>query len=209
MKKNLISLSCFFILLFFTSCVSSYHFIQPSVSQYIETENKEMDGLIITPSNEDILLSNKVFQRKALKKGIKLIAVKVENRSSEPIKLDYENLEVFNDFELVKLLTPKQVSSKIGYNMVGRSAIFALCVAGSFQIGSVTTGLINFYSPFLYSSPFSLFYLIRSAISNKKFKSDLEDFGFGNRVVEPDETTYGIFAFKAEKVGELLIRLKK
>jgi hypothetical protein len=209
MKKNQISLFSFFILLVFTSCISSYHAIQPSVSLYSETENKETGGLFITPSNEDILLSNKVFQHKALKKGIKLIAVKVENRSSEPIKLDHENFEVFNDFELVKLLTPNQVSSQIGYNMVGRSAIFALCIAGSFQIGSVTTGLINLYSPFLYSSPFSLFYLIRSAISNKKFKSDLKNFGFENRVIGPHETSYGIFVFKAEKVGELLVRLKK
>jgi len=207
MRKNKIFNFCF--LLFFTSCISSYHAIQPSFSQYSESENKETGGLVITPGNEDVLFSNKVFQRKALKKGIQLISVKIENRSSEPVKLDYENFEVFNDFELVKLLTPTQVCSKIGYNMLGRSAIFALCIAGSFQISSAPTGLINVYSPFLYSSPFSLFYLIRSAISNEKFKSDLESFGFGNRVIGPHETAYGIFSFKAEKVGELLIRLKK
>ncbi|MBN1925529.1 MAG: hypothetical protein JW798_06825 [Prolixibacteraceae bacterium] len=209
MRKKQISLFSYFILLLFTSCISSYHAIQPSFSQYSESENKETGGLVITPGNEDILTSNKVFQRKALKKGIKLIAVKIENHSSEPVKLDYENFEVFNDFELVKLLTPNQVCSKIGYNMIGRSAIFALCVAGSFQIGMVTTGLINLYSPFLYSSPFSLYYLIRSAVSNEQFKTDLESFGFGNRLIEPGETIYGIFAFKADKVGELLIRLKQ
>jgi hypothetical protein len=209
MNKNYIPLFFWLILMIFTSCVSTYNALQPSASHYNDTNFEQIEGLVISPSADTILFSNKVFRRKAEKKGIKLVSIKIENRSSEQVILTRDNLDVFNNYELVELLSPSKIASKIGYNMAGRSALFALCVAGSFQIGSATTGLINLYSPFLYSTPFSLFYLTRSAVSNKKFKVDLTRFGLETRIIEPGETTYCILAFKAREVGELLIRVKK
>lgn len=190
------------------SCISSYNAIAPAIKEMPLEKTTVAKGINFMVSDDNLLVLNEVFDKKAQKKGIRLISVQIENNTDSLVMLSMENLEVFNDFEPVRLLSPKEVVSKTGYNLFGRGALVAVCIAGSFQIGSVTSGLLNFYSPLLYSTPFSIFYFTRSLISNNKFKEDIEKYYPDNKKINPGEKINCIIAFESENRGEILIRFR-
>lgn len=191
------------------SCISSYHAISPSIKEFPMEKDSVAKGINCRVNDDNLLVLNKVFDKKAQKKGIRLVSVQIENNTDSVILLSRANIDVFNNFVPVKLLSPDKVVSKIGYNLIGRGALVAVCIAGSFQLGSTTTGLINLYSPLLYSTPFSIFYFTRSLISNNKFKEDIEKYDPDNKNINPGEKIDCIIAFESESQGELLIRIKK
>jgi hypothetical protein len=209
MRKYIHILISFLIALLQFSCISSYYSINPDQASFQLLEEPDSSvNIIAVPSMDNLLVANKTFYKKALKNDIQLVAIKIINNTDDTLQFSMNQIEVYNNYEKMELLTPEKITKTLGYNILGRSSLTALCIIGSFQFGTFTTGLINLYSPLLYATPFSGYYLIRSIQANKRFREDIENLLPVIKPLLPHQTVYGVISFKAKAVDNLMIRTK-
>ena len=197
-----------FLLVLFSSCISSYHAVNfEKNSQFGDNDidKGEVSTLII---DGQVLKKNRVFDRKSRRKELFFVAVNFVNNSKDTLFLSERNIEIFNHYEKVELLDLKEEIKKVDYNLLGRGVISGICIAGSFQYGAAASvSFLNYLSPFLYATPFSIYYLIKSIRSNKNLYDDIMRYDCENIIVPPGESQVGIVVFRGKTIENLMIRL--
>ena len=188
-----------------TNCASSYEMIQPKSINYIstnETNNVKLEY------KYDLL--DKKYAKKEVKKGVKLVAIKITNNSDKDlmfggdVKLTYENgTEIFvmeNEkvFKSLKqspatylfylLLTPLQ------FNVTKTNG-------NSIETNSTPIGLI--IGPGIAGGN-----MIAAGSANKKFKTEMLEYNINGTLIKKGETQYGLIGIKSDSYDSLKLKIE-
>lgn len=198
----------FFVASTLINCASGYKVISPKSINYVSTN--EIGGVKLEYKYD---LLDKKYAKKELKKGVKLVAIKISNNSERDlmfgrdVKLSYENgTEIFvmendNVFQTLKqssasyllylLLTPVNLyiseSTSSPYEEASSSVIPIGLVLGPGLAGGN---------------------MIAASSANTKFKTEmLENIIFGT-VIKKGETKYGLIGIKANSFDSLKLKVE-
>ncbi len=185
-----------------TSCASGYKLIKPKSISYVSTN--ENNGVKLEYKYD---LLHKKYAKKEVKKGVKLVAIKITNESDRDlmfgreIKLTYGNgneifvMENDNVFKSLKqspaiyliylLLTPMTFnSSSSGENT--SSTPIGLVVGPGIAGGN----------------------MIAASSANKKFKTELLEYNINGTLIKKGETKYGLIGIKSNSFDALKLNVE-
>lgn len=187
----------------FASCASGYKRINPAGINYISTNVTE--GVTLEYKYD---LLDKKYEKKELKKGVKLVAVKITNNSDRDIMfgrdalLTYENgteLFVMENDRVFKTLKQKP-ATYLFYLLLTPLNLYTTDANGQ-QTSSTPIGLI--LGPGLAGGN-----LIAASSANKKFKTEMLDYNINGTLIKKGETKYGLIGIKAESFESLKLEIK-
>lgn len=189
-----------------TNCASSYKMIQPKSINYVSSN--ENSNVELQYRYE--LLHKKYF-KKELKKGIKLVAIKITNNSNKDlifgkdIVLTYENdseiylVENKQDYKLLKqsplsylwylLLTPTNLftteTNSSGIEETTSSTPIGLLLGPGLAVGN----------------------MVAADAANKKFKTELLDYNIKGTVITKGETQYGLIGIQTNSYDSIKLKV--
>jgi len=177
--------------------------IEPKAINYIstnETNNVKLEY------KYDLL--EKKYAKKELKKGVKLVAIKITNNSEKDIifgrdaKLTYENgTEIFvmeNDkvFQTLKQST----ASYLWYLLLTPLNLYTTGSNGE-QTSSTPIGLV--IGPGLTGGN-----MIAAGTANKKFKTEMLAYNINGTLIKKGETKYGLIGIKSNSFDSLQLKIE-
>ena len=196
-------------LLLATSCATKYNLVDPKSVNFVsvyENENIKLEH------KYDVL--EKKYAKKEVKKGLKVVAVKITNNSDKDvvfgrdIHLSYgqnekiqvvENKKVFNTLKqsvptylLYMLLTPMQFTTTTSTNNGFQNNV---------NTNSTPIGLV--VGPGITATNM----LIASG-ANKKFKEELTTYDLNGVTIKKGETKYGLVGIKTKSYDALKIEIE-
>lgn len=187
----------------FASCASGYKKIEPRSINYISTS---VTDRVTLEYKYDLL--DKKYEKKELKKGVKLVAVKITNNSESDIMfgrdavLTYENgneIFVFENDKVFKTLKQKP-ATYLFYLLLTPLNLYTTGANGQ-QTSSTPIGLV--LGPGLAGGN-----LIAASSANKKFKRELLDYNINGTLIKKGETIYGLIGIEAESFESLRLEIK-
>ncbi|AWG23567.1 hypothetical protein FFWV33_05210 [Flavobacterium faecale] len=190
----------------FSSCASGYKKIVPETLAY----NSQSTANDITLEYKYGLLDKKYF-RKEKKSGLKLVALKITNKSNQDfvfdnnIRLSYDNGTICNitDNEYVFKLMKQSPASHLLYLLLSPMQLYTTKSNGYGQQvnnNSFPIGLI--IGPGL-----TLGNLITASTANGKFKRELENYNIIGKTIKKGETIYGLVGIKSNNFDALQLKV--
>ncbi len=186
-----------------TNCASGYKMIEPKTINYIstnETANVKFEY------KYDLL--DKKYSKKELKKGIKLLAIKITNNSDRDLmfgrdaKLAYENgTEIFvmeND-KVFKTLK-QSPASYLWYLFLTPVNLYTTGSDGQ-QTSSTPIGFV--IGPGLAGGN-----MIAAGSANKKFKTEMLEYDINGTTIKKGETVYGLIGIKTDSFDSLKLKIE-
>ncbi|HEX5171682.1 MAG TPA: hypothetical protein VFW11_21030 [Cyclobacteriaceae bacterium] len=182
------------------SCAGSYKAIKPATLSY--TGEDDVDGLIAS-YRYDVLreTGNKKYANKELKKGIKLVAVKIENNTGRTISLR-NDVRIYSGERQVLPLDPKIVHHSLRqpaplYLLWGLLWLtITNCDDDDCSVTPIPVGLgIGLINVGIASS------------ANSKFLDELYQTNILDKEIKAGETAYGLVGISAEVTSQLKFRL--
>ena len=185
-----------------TNCASGYKMIEPKSINYIstnETDNVKLEykyGLL-----------DKKYAKKELKKGVKLVAIKITNNSEKDLmfgrdaKLTYENGNEIFIMENEKVFTSlkQSAASYLCYLLLTPMNLYT--TENGQQTSSTPIGLL--VGPGLAGGN-----MIAASSANKKFKTEMLEYNIYGTLIKKGETKYGLIGIKADSFDSLKLRVK-
>ena len=185
-----------------TNCASGYKMIEPKSINYVSTNETDKVKLEYKYS-----LLDKKYAKKELKKGVKLVAIKITNNSErdlmfgKEVKLNYENGTEIYIMENQKVFnTLKQnTASYLWYLLL--TPMHLNTFENGQQTNSTPIGLI--VGPGLAGGN-----MIAASSANKKFETEMLDYNINGTVIKKGETTYGLIGIKADSFDSLKLKIE-
>jgi hypothetical protein len=198
----------FILSLLMNSCASGYKMINPDKLNY--NSRSEKHGITLEYKYN---LLDKKYAKKETKKGIRLVAIKIQNNSDKDLIFGkdlllinsngsqisiYENERTFSilkqkpaTYLWYLLLTPMSVYTSSNTNTRG----------GQTSTNSIPVGLV--VGPGLAGGNY-----IAASSANKKFESEILDFDIIGRVIKKGETVHGLIGIISDNYESLNIKLE-
>jgi len=183
-----------------TSCASSYKPTTPNTQNYMSSN--EVDKVKLEYKYN---LLQKKYAKKEVKKGVKVVAVKITNNSDRDlmfgsdIKLTFENgkqvsiVENNYVFKTLKQSTPIYLL----YLLLSPINIYTEDSSGS---NAFPVGLI--IGPGITAGN-----MITAASANKKFKTELLEFDINGVLIKKGETKYGLIGIQSDSYDSLKLKI--
>ncbi|MBD0830609.1 hypothetical protein [Aestuariibaculum sediminum] len=201
-KSVLVVVTC----LTLTNCASRYKPLNPSTVNYVsQTENKNLK------LEYRYSLLEKKYAKKEIKKGVKLVALKVTNNSDKTIvfgqdaTLNYANgtpVTILNTEETFKSL--KQHSALYLLYLLLTPVNFYTYETNSYGVQETTSstpvGLV--LGPGIAAGN-----VILASSSNKKFKNELQQNEIIGMTIQPGETKFGLIGLKSFTYDSLKLKV--
>ncbi len=198
MKKLL-----FFVLsIFLFSCASTYKSISPGQLNYPSTS--EISGLSYS-YRFDVLedTKNKKYANKEAKKGMKLIAIKLENNTNETVNLK-RDIDFYMGDRVIFPMEPQLIKSTIKQPaplyllwsllwVVIYDCDFDDCNTTPIPIG-LGIGLIN---------------VGIAGSANKNFENELNQYNLLERDIAPGETAHGLIGLSTDIAAPITLKWKR
>ncbi len=193
-------------LLLLNSCASSYRTVNPKSLHYIS--NNSNNGVTLQYKYD---LLRKKYAKKELKKGVKLVAIKVTNNTDDDlifgkdIKLFYENQKelLIMDNEIVFKSLKQSPTSYLWYLLL-TPVNFYTTSTNSYGIQEETSstpiGLV--IGPGLAGGN-----MIAASSANKKFKTDLLNYNITGTSIKKGETAYGLIGIRTDSFNAIKVAL--
>lgn len=186
-----------------SSCASGYKMIEPKSINYIsknQTDNVKLEY------KYDLL--DKKYAKKEIKKGVKLVALKITNSSDrdlifgKDIKLTYENdSEIFiieND-KVFKTLKQSPATYLL-YLLLSPMNLYTTGSNGQ-ETSSTPIGLV--VGPGLAGGN-----MIVASSANKKFKTELLKYNINGTLIKKGETNYGLIGIKSDSFDSIKLKIE-
>ena len=189
-----------------TNCASSYHEIKPETIVY---GSDNTDKNVILEYKYDLL--RKKYTKKELKKGVKLVAVKITNHSDrdlvfgKDIKLNYASgneIYIYDNESVFKTLKQKPATYLL-YLLLTPVNIFTTetnSYGGSEVTNTIPVGLI--LGPGLAGGN-----MIAASTANKKFKTEMLDYKITGTLIKKGETVYGLIGIETANFDAIKIEV--
>ncbi len=197
----------FFVILTLTNCASGYKMIEPKSINYISTN--ESNGVKLEYKYD---LLDKKYEKKELKKDVKLVAIKITNNSGNDImfgrdaKLTYENgneIFVMENEKVFKALKQSPASYLWYLLLTPVNLYITKTNSNGYQenTSSIPIGLV--LGPVLSGGN-----MIAASSANKKFHTEMLDYNIYGTIIKNGETTYGLIGIKADSFDSLIIKVE-
>jgi hypothetical protein len=185
-----------------TNCASGYKMIEPKSINYVSTN--ETDNVKLEYKYD---LLDKKYAKKELKKGVKLVAIKITNNSEKDLmfgrdaKLTYENgTEIFvMENEKVFTSLKQSAASYLWYLLLTPLNLYT--AENGQQTSSTPIGLI--VGPGLAGGN-----MIAASSANKKFKTEMLEYNINGTLIKKGETKYGLIGIKADSFDSLKLKVE-
>ncbi|WP_308990356.1 hypothetical protein QLS71_002585 [Mariniflexile litorale] len=185
-----------------TNCASGYKMIEPKSINYISTN--ETDNVKLEYKYD---LLDKKYAKKELKKGVKLVAIKITNNSEKDImfgrdtKLTYANGSEIYVMENEKVFkTLKQSPASYLWYLLLTPMNFYTAENGQ-QTSSTPIGLI--VGPGLAGGN-----MIAAGSANKKFRTEVLEYNINGTLIKKGETKYGLIGIKSDSFDSLKLKIE-
>ena len=191
--------------LFLNSCASGYKKIQPKT---INFASRSENNSIVLEYKYDLL--EKKYKKKELNNGLKLIAVKVTNNTSndlvfgKDIRLTYENGNELNLLETnVVYNAIKQSPASYLWYLLLTPMQFQTTTTNSFgqQTSSSSTPIGLVIGPGLAGGN-----MIAASSANKNFQNDLTKNDIIGKIIKKGETVYGIVGIRSDNYDTIKVK---
>ena len=193
----------FLLIILITSCARSYHTIYPEFYNY---DNKKpfIEGITVSYFYDvQNHVRNKPYARKERKNGLKLVAIKVENKSDSAITLTRQNFNIQTSSGRNIYILENSAYTSIIRQFPETFIIFYGLAGIQYEWGNVNG---ESYSRVTYN-PIPIIVGIINAIiagnSNSKQKENLEKNEIFNRTIHPNSSIFGLIAIKEAGYPEL------
>ena len=199
---RIIKITLLFITIFaLKNCASGYKMIAPKSINYISTNETNKVKL---EYKYDLL--SKKYAKKELKKGVKLVAIKITNNSEKDLmfgrdaKLTYENgTEIFvMENEGVFTSLKQSTASYLWYLLLTPMNLYKS--ENGQQTSSTPLGLVA--APSLASLN-----MITVDTANQKFKTEMLEYNINGTLIKIGETKYGLIGIKADSFDSLKLKI--
>ncbi len=180
-----------------TSCASAYKSIQPKTINYLSSN---VEKNIQLEYKYDLL--DKKYAKKEVKKGIKVVALKVTNNSNQDVmfgrdvKLAYANgneVFVMENERVFKSLKQSPATYLLYLLLTPMNLHTSSTNSQGIIIEESTTPIGLVIGPGL-----TLGNMMIASSANKTFKSDLTVYNLNGTVIKAGETKYGVVGLKTE-----------
>ncbi len=190
-----------------TNCASGYKMIEPKSINYIstnETNNVKLEY------KYDLL--DKKYAKKELKKGVKLVAIKITNNSDRDLmfgrdaKLTYGNgTEIYVMENEKTFKTIKQSPASYLWYLLLTPVNFYTTKTNSngFQENTSSTPIGLILGPGLAGGN-----MIAAGSANKKFKTEMLEYNINGTTIKKGETKYGLIGIKADSFDSLKLKIE-
>ena len=190
------------IIIILSSCASGYQMINPDNVIYNSKDTK--DGISLEYKYG---LLNKKYAKKEIKKGVKVVAVRITNNSDrdvifgKDIKLTYQNgnelylLENNKVFESLK----QNTAPYLLYLLMTPMNLYTY--DNGQQTSSTPIGLI--LGPGLAGGN-----MIAASSANNKFKTELLDFDLNGTTIKKGETKSGLIGIKSDNFDAISLKIE-
>ena len=191
--------------LFLNSCASGYKKIQPKT---INFASRSENNSIVLEYKYDLL--EKKYKKKELNNGLKVIAVKVTNNTSndlvfgKDIRLTYENGNELNLLETnVVYNTIKQSPASYLWYLLLTPMQFQTTTTNSFgqQTSSSSTPIGLVIGPGLAGGN-----MIAASSANKNFQNDLTENDIIGKIIKKGETVFGIIGIRSDNYDTIKVK---
>ncbi len=193
--------------LMLTNCASGYKTINP---QSINFVSKSEENNITLEYKYDLL--QKKYAKKELKKGVKLVAVKITNNSDRDItfgrdvKLLYENGNEVSIMENEKAFTTlkQSAASYLWYLLLTPLNLYTTKNVNGFQqeTNSIPIGLV--LGPGL-----TLGNMLSAGSANTKFKTELLNYNIYGSTIKKGETAHGLIPIRTQSFDAIKLKVEK
>lgn len=189
------------------SCASGYKMIEPkSINYYSTNETKNVK----LEYKYDLL--DKKYAKKELKRGVKLVAIKITNNSEKDImfgrdtKLTYENgSEIFvMENEKVFKTLKQSPASYLWYLLLTPMSLYTTETnSNGFQETTSSTPIGLVVGPGLAGGN-----MIAAGSANKKFKTEMLEYNINGTLIKKGETRYGLIGIKSDSFDSLKLKIE-
>jgi len=195
------------IIVLLNSCASKYNIINPERLNY----NSKTTNQGVTLNYKYNLLDKK-YAKKEVKRGVKLVAIKITNNSEKDLLFGRDmNLSYENGNDLV-ILEEEQVFSSIKQN-TATYLLYLLLTPMTFNVNSTNS---NGFQETKSSTPIGLVVgpglavgnMIAAGSANKKLKKELLDFDILGTSIKKGETVYGLIGIKSDNYDAIKIKIE-
>jgi len=209
--NSLIGLSRVLFILLFVLCLTggcSKHYLPLQTPEIKEVPTDEsFEGIFISPEQGGrIFTSDQRLLKRSQRKSIQFIRIRVVNLSMDTVRLSYDHLQVFADFEPVEILGSGAAYKKINYSTAGPVVLFGLGILGGIRYGS-DRGFSYGLAPYHVLCLTEPYFFIRNKKINQKVESDLSKYSFEGLILAPGETGFSILALRTNSLN-LFFRYK-
>jgi hypothetical protein len=183
----------------FGGCAQTYNTIRPTRLTYHSNSNLENIKL---EYRYDVLRErgNSKYQRKADKFKVKLVAVKITNNTNEVIVIG-KNAAFYNN---EKKLFPFETHTTRNYLKQSTPSYLLYLLFSSLTL---TVNNDTYPIGLLLGPGLTVGNMLTASAANNNFYKELIDYDILNREIFPDETVYGLVAFKELDYAPLTIKL--
>ncbi|MBU2949910.1 hypothetical protein KO493_04275 [Tamlana agarivorans] len=190
-----------------TNCASSYKNIEPQSISYI---SKKESGGIILEYKYDLL--DKKYAKKEVKRGVKLVAVKITNNSDKDIvfgrdvKLAYVNEDAIYIMDRDKVYKSlKQSPASYLWYLLLSPMSFYTNETNSYGMQETTS---SFPVGLIIGPGLTAGNMIAAGNANKKFKTELLDYTINGTVIKKGETIIGLIGIKTHSFDALMLKIE-
>ncbi|WP_194767217.1 hypothetical protein [Tamlana sp. I1] len=197
----------FFAISMLTNCASRYKEIQLNSMNYI---SKKETSNVILEYKYDLL--EKKYAKKEIKKGVKLIAIRITNNSEKDIvfgrdvKLNYVNgheLYVMENEKVYKKL--KQSPASYLWYLLLTPINFYTHQTNSYGVQETTS---SFPIGLILGPGLTAGNMIAAGNANKKFKTQLLDYNINGTVIKSGEVKNGLIGVEADSYEALTLSVQ-
>jgi hypothetical protein len=190
-----------------TGCASGYKMIEPNTINYVSTYENDSVRL-----DYKYNLLDKKYAKKEVKKGIKLVAVKITNNSDKDlvfgreIKLSYENdseIYVMDNKKVFKTLK-QSPASYLWYLLLTPVNFYTTETdSNGFQETTSSTPIGLILGPGLAGGN-----MIAAGSANKKFETEMLDYNINGTTINKGETKYGLIGIKSNSFDAIKFKVE-
>ena len=189
-----------------TNCASSYKMIQPKSINYVSSN--ENSNVELQYRYE--LLHKKYF-KKELKKGIKLVAIKITNNSNKDLIFGKDIVLTYENDSEIYLVENKQVYKLLKQSPLSYLWYLLLTPTNLFTTETNSSGIEETTS----STPIGLLLgpglavgnMVAADAANKKFKTELLDYNIKGTVITKGETQYGLIGIQTNSYDSIKLKV--
>jgi hypothetical protein len=186
---------CSFLLFAFwgISCASNYHFIKPQLLELTNSSEKLDNGKVKVGARYHVLkeAGNGRYAKQEERYGVSLIAIKIENNSTDTLYFP-GNLSVISPITALYMLEMEEAYEAIRQDIVERSE-----------------GQERTFGEFLLHLPRSVTNLILQTKANKRFREELDEYYLLQCYIEPGVSMIGLLGVDVKKDTPLKFVLDK
>jgi hypothetical protein len=209
MRKHLKTfISITIVSLFFTSCASVYHSINPTT---LDFQSKSGDSSFRVEYQTNLLTGK--YAKREIKSDVYLIAVKVTNNSGREIILR-NNLKILSgekevtSMALSSFYDATQQNPEKSLMFLFITPLNAYSFSQTTDAGQVTSQKIKFFPIGIILGPvLSLVNRAEAKAANKKFKNELDKNDILERVIPAGHIDYGLIAIRDVSSSDLIFKI--